>query len=152
MSVKKILKEMLVQVITYGVIIALITAGLSIYIAKVEYKWNSKAQVEKGFCEELVELNRAMIRINYKVQSEGIQDVNEIISLLKDNVEAKFVDVIAYNDSYAIDLEEYAGAFELVEKNWAVFAMTTEVGDMGEKLDEFKESISVLITMIRNNN
>ncbi|SFO64951.1 hypothetical protein SAMN05216351_12313 [Pseudobutyrivibrio sp. JW11] len=141
--------QVVVEIIGNGVALAIFGKWLDIKFKSAERKDELHSSTVKNFFEELVKLNKAMIQVNATIQINKINDSSKIIQLLKDNVMAKWVEIINIYDTYEYDLKKFEKEYKELDEAWKDFVSQTDPIELDKKLDIFKQKNKALINSVR---
>lgn len=140
--------QIIIEVIVNGIILVFFAKWLDFKMRKAERKEESHSSVVQDFYNQLVNVNKSLIRTNYNVLFNKITDANIIWKMLEDFVLPQVVEVVVLYDTYEYELEKYKIKYDDFINAWSEFTQQTTPRELGIKLEEFKKKTKILINAI----
>ena len=140
--------QIVVEIIGNGIVLAIFGKWLDLKLKKAERKEELHSSTVKSFYDELIKLNKALIKVNSTVQMKKIGDINMILQLLEENVLTQWIEIITVYDTYEYELNGFEKEYRELEQAWNNFTIQTTPQMCGEKLEEFKKKNKKLIEVV----
>ena len=141
--------QVVVEIIGNGAVLAIFGKWLERKFKNAERRDELHSSTVKNFLEELIKLNKAMIKVNTMVLFNKISDGSKIIQLLEENVLAQWIEIVTIYDTYEYDLKIFEKEYKELERAWGDFVSQTNPIELGKKLDIFKQKNKALISAVR---
>ena len=140
--------QIVVEIIGNGIVLAIFGKWLDLKLKKAERKEELHSSTVKSFYDELIKLNKALIKVSCTVQMKKIRDINIILQLLEENVLTQWIEIITIYDTYEYGLKSFEKEYRELEQAWKDFTIQTIPEMCGEKLDEFKKKNKKLLEVV----
>lgn len=140
--------QIVIEIVGNGVILAIFGKWLDLKMKRAERKDELHSSAVKLFYEELIKLNKSMIKVNATVQMKKISNINTILELLEKDVLQQWIEIITVYDTYECELESFEKQYRILDAAWNEFTEQNTPEGLGMKLDEFKKANKQLIKAV----
>lgn len=131
--------SIIVEILGNGIVLAIFGKWLDLKLKKSERKDELHSNTINSFYQELLKLNRELLKVKFKAHMNNISDIKEIIKLLEDNVLTQWIEVVILYDTYEYELRRFEKEYKRLEQAWNDFIMQTTPEGLDKKLEEFKK-------------
>lgn len=131
--------SIIVEILGNGIVLAIFGKWLDLKLKKSERKDELHSNTINSFYQELLKLNRELLKVKFKAHMNNISDIKEIIKLLEDNVLTQWIEVVILYDTYEYELRRFEKEYRRLEQAWNDFIMQTTPEGLDKKLEEFKK-------------
>ncbi|WP_440586857.1 hypothetical protein [Wujia sp.] len=131
--------SIIVEILGNGIVLAIFGKWLDLKLKKSERKDELHSNTINSFYQELLKLNRQLLKVKFKAHMNNISDIKEIIKLLEDNVLTQWIEVVILYDTYEYELRRFEKEYKRLEQAWNDFIMQTTPEGLDKKLEEFKK-------------
>ena len=131
--------SIIVEILGNGIVLAIFGKWLDLKLKKSERKDELHSNTINSFYQELLKLNRELLKVKFKAHMNNISDIKEIIKLLEDNVLTQWIEVVILYDTYEYELRRFEKEYRRLEQAWKDFIMQTTPEGLDKKLEEFKK-------------
>lgn len=131
--------SIIVEILGNGIVLAIFGKWLDLKLKKSERKDELHSNTINSFYQELLKLNRELLKVKFKAHMNNISDIKEIIKLLEDNVLTQWIEVVILYDTYEYELRRFEKEYKRLAQAWNDFIMQTTPEGLDKKLEEFKK-------------